>query len=119
MPDSKYLYFNLPPEDLFRTGNASGPKISNARIPKDITVVEISGISHIIADNRGISLSSKDIYINDKYVWVLEKGTDLGPNLRLVNDHDDHFMIIPRVTMPLSTYKSCLDQLALKCKRIR
>ncbi len=36
------LYF--APEDLFRLGNSSGPRLTNVRRPKDVDTTEINGI---------------------------------------------------------------------------
>lgn len=51
------LYF--APEDLYRLGNSSGPRLTNVRRPKDVDTTEINGITVVIANGKGISLSTK------------------------------------------------------------
>ncbi|CAM4449016.1 hypothetical protein [Shewanella livingstonensis] len=60
------LYF--APEDLFRLGNSSGPRLTNVRRPKDVNTTEINCICVVIANGKGISLSTKSRLDNTLYV---------------------------------------------------
>ena len=46
------LYF--APEDLYRLGNSSSPRLTNVRRPKDVDTTEINGITIVIANGKGI-----------------------------------------------------------------
>jgi len=50
----------LAPEDLFRLGNASDPRLTHVRRPKDVDTMEVNGITVVIANGKGIFLSTKD-----------------------------------------------------------
>ncbi|MFT6908794.1 MAG: hypothetical protein ACJAS1_005498 [Oleiphilaceae bacterium] len=43
--------FFILPEELFRLGNATSPRLSNVR-PRDIDTIEINGIKVIIANGK-------------------------------------------------------------------
>jgi len=50
--------FFILPEELFRLGNTTSPRLSNVR-PRDIDTIEINGIKVIIANGKGISVFDK------------------------------------------------------------
>lgn len=49
----------LAPEDLYRLGNATDPRLTHIRQPKDMDTTEVNGIVVAIANGKGISLSTK------------------------------------------------------------
>ena len=74
----KDLYF--APEDLFRLGNSTGPRLTNVRRPKDIDTTELNGILMVISNGKGVSLSTKERI--DKtpmsgWVWKIARGTPM------------------------------------------
>ena len=52
------LYF--APEDLYRLGNATDPRLTHVRCPKDIDTIEINGILVVVANGKGVSLATKE-----------------------------------------------------------
>jgi len=49
----------VPDVDLFRSGNAGGPRMNHLREGHDATVVVRNGVNIILADGGGISLLTK------------------------------------------------------------
>ncbi len=116
---SEDLYF--APEDLFRLGNSSSPRLTNIRRPKDIDTIEVNGILIVISNGKGISLSTKDRIdktIMSGWVWKIHRGVSVPAGLKLVNDRDGHYSICPVSNMPLDEYKGHLSKLALKCQKL-
>lgn len=113
------LYF--APEDLYRLGNSSGPRLTNVRRPKDVDTTEINGIAIVIANGKGVSLSTKERL--DKtpmsgWVWKISKGVGIPPGLKLINDRPGHYSISPTTNMPLDEFIGLLSKLALKCQKV-
>lgn len=52
--------FYLAPEDLYRLGNATDPRLTHIRRPKDIDTIEINGVLGVVANGKGISLATKE-----------------------------------------------------------
>ena len=50
--------FFILPEELFRLGNSSSPRLSNVR-SRDVDTIEINGITVIRANGKGISVFDK------------------------------------------------------------
>jgi hypothetical protein len=57
--------FFILPEELFRLGNATSPRLSNVR-PRDIDTIEINGIKVIIANGKWQMANGKGISVFDK-----------------------------------------------------
>ena len=111
----------LAPEDLFRLGNATSPRLTHIRRPKDIDTIEINGITVVVANGKGISLATKDRL--DKtpiggWVWKIAKGTTMPMGLKLVNDRLGHYSICPLSNMPLDEFIGLLSKLAMKCQKV-
>lgn len=111
----------LAPEDLFRLGNATSPRLTHIRRPKDIDTIEINGITVVVANGKGISLATKDRL--DKtpiggWVWKVAKGTTMPMGLKLVNDRLGHYSICPLSNMPLDEFIGLLSKLAMKCQKV-
>lgn len=62
--------FYLIPEEIFRMGSSTNSRLSNVR-PKDVTKMEINGITVIVANGKGISVFDK-VGINESPMtgWV-------------------------------------------------
>lgn len=113
------LYF--APEDLFRLGNSSGPRLTNVRRPKDIDTTEFNGILMVISNGKGISLSTKariEKTPMSGWVWKISKGTPVPQGLKLINDRAGHYSICPAANMPLDEFKGLLSKLALRCQKV-
>lgn len=113
------LYF--APEDLFRLGNSSGPRLTNVRRPKDVDTTEINGICVVIANGKGISLSTKsrlDKTPMSGWVWKIGRGTQMPVGLKLINDRPGHYAVCPISNMALDEFIGLLSKLALKCQKV-
>lgn len=113
------LYF--APEDLYRLGNSTGPRLTNVRRPKDVDTTEINGITIVISNGKGISLSTKgrlDKTPMSGWVWKIPKGTQVPQGLKLINDRPEHYSICPTSNMPLDEFIGLLSKLALKCQKV-
>ena len=113
------LYF--APEDLYRLGNSTSPRLTNVRRPKDVDTTEINGITVVISNGKGISLSTKDRLEKTPmsgWVWKISKGTQVPMGLKLINDRPGHYSICPTSNMPLDEFIGLLSRLALKCQKV-
>ncbi len=109
------------PEDLYRLGNSSGPRLTNIRRPKDIDTIEVNGITMVVANGKGISLSTKERLDKTQmsgWVWKIARGTQVPAGLRLLNDRPGHYSICPVINMPLDEFVGLLSKLALKCQKL-
>lgn len=112
--------FFIVPEEVFRLGNSTSPKLSHIR-SHDVRQTMINGIVVVIANNKGISVFDKDgIARTDMsgWVWKFAPSTPFPAGLKLVNDKPGHFCIAPTNDMPMDKYKGLLEELALKATRV-
>lgn len=117
----KFVDLYLAPEDLFRLGNATDPRLTHIRRPKDIDTVEINGLLVVIANGKGISLATQERISKSPvsgWVWKISKGTLMPQGLKLINDRTDHYSVCPVSNMPLDEFKGLLSKLALKCQKV-
>ncbi len=112
--------FYIMPEEIFRLGNSSNPRLSNVR-DRDVDTIEISGMTIIKANGKGISVFDK-VGINESpmsgWVWKFSPNTQPPFGLKLVQDKEHHFCIAPTQNMPIDKYKGLLEELALKGRRV-
>lgn len=111
----------LVPEDLFRLGNASNPRLTHVRRPKDIDTFEVNGITVAVANGKGLSLATKDRLDRSPsggWVWRIPKGTPMPLGLKLLNDRPGHYSVCPTNNMPLDEYIGLLSKLALRCQKV-
>lgn len=111
----------LAPEDLYRLGNATSPRLTHVRRPKDIDTIEVNGITVVVANGKGVSLATKDRI--DKtpvsgWVWKISKGTQMPIGLKLINDRMGHYSICPQSNMPLDEFIGLLSKLAMRCQKV-
>lgn len=93
------------PIALYRKGNANSPRIDNVR-PQDVDTYEENGQVWVVANSGGIStLATQGL---GKNRWKLDAGTKIPPELRLVNENDNHWIWEPSYTMPMEEYKAAL-----------
>ena len=113
------LYF--APEDLFRLGNSTDPRLTNVRRPKDIDTMELNGILMVVSNGKGVSLSTKERIEKTPmsgWVWKITRGTSMPQGLKLINDRKGHYSICPNMNMPLDEFKGLLSKLAVKCQKV-
>ncbi|MEY4589371.1 MAG: hypothetical protein RL497_1447 [Pseudomonadota bacterium] len=111
----------LAPEDLFRLGNATDPRLTHIRRPKDIDTLELNGILVVVANGKGVSLFTKERLNSSPisgWVWKIPKNTFIPSGLKLINDRPGHYSICPNTNMPLDEFKGCLSKLAMKCQKV-
>lgn len=112
--------FYILPEELFRLGNKSSPRLSNVR-PRDVDTMSMNGITVIIANGRGISVFDK-AGINESpmngWVWRFPPNTLPPQGLKLVKDKPHHYCIAPTKNMPIDKYKGLLEEMALSATRV-
>lgn len=112
--------FYILPEELFRLGNASTPKLTHVRA-RDVDVTNINGITVVIANGKGISVydrSGIDQSPMSGWVWKFPPNTRVPVGLKLVGDKPHHFCIAPAQNMPVDKYKGLLEEMALKASRV-
>ncbi|MFA5529554.1 MAG: hypothetical protein WDA11_02690 [Thiohalomonadaceae bacterium] len=112
--------FYIVPEEIFRLGNSSTPKLSHVR-PRDVDTMQVNGITMIIANGKGVSVFDK-IGINESpmtgWVWRFPPNTRPPAGLRLVQDKAHHYCIAPAQNMPIDKYKGLLEEMALRATRV-
>ncbi len=112
--------FYIFPEDLYRVGNSSGPRLDRIR-PDEVDSIEINGIRVIFANNRGISLfTDAGIRLGSVsgWAWKIGKTTPIPLGLKLHQDTPEHYMLCPIRQMPLDEYKGLLSRLLVHCKKV-
>ena len=111
----------IAPEDLYRLGNSSDPRLTHIRRPQDIDTIEMNGILVVVANGKGISLLTKTRIEKTGvggWLWKLPKGTPMPFGLRLINDRPGHYGLCPIHNMPFDEFKGLLAKLAMKCRKI-
>jgi len=97
------------PIDLYRSGNANSPRMDNVRPTKDVATYT-DGNGQVWVDAAlGGGISTFATPRVGKNCWKLDRGADIPPGLKLVNDHDDHWLWKPSETMLLDNYKAALQ----------
>lgn len=106
---------------LYRQGNASSPRMDNVRPNKDITVYEQQGELWVMLNleaeslptgmSRSEGISTFDNPGSGKNWWKLDLGSDIPPELELINDRDGHWLFQPSRPMLLDSYKDALRQI--------
>lgn len=109
---------NKTPVGLYRQGNASSPRMDNVRPNKDITVYEQQGELWVMLTleaerlpeerSRSEGISTFDTPGSGKNWYKLDIGTDIPPELKLVNDRPGHWLFQPSRPMTLEKYKEAL-----------
>lgn len=112
----------LAPEDLFRLGNSTDPRLTHVRHPKDVDTIEINGVQVVIANGKGVSLATRQRLQSSPvagWVWRIPKGTAVPTGLRLINDRPGHYSLCPVQNMPMDEFKGLLSKLAMRCERLQ
>ncbi|WP_456304337.1 Tse2 family ADP-ribosyltransferase toxin [Acetobacter thailandicus] len=57
--------------------------------------------------------------MNEPVCLAFKKGTYISHDVKIYNNHSDHYMIVPVKTMPFSKFIGYLGEIAAKCLKIR
>ncbi len=101
----------IVPKDLYRGGNASGPRLDNVRIGKDVFPNDqgLIGPSYLGPQGEPPGISTFESPKGAKNWWKLPGGTELPSGLSLINDHGDHWTLGPAWDMTEQTFKDLLQ----------
>jgi len=111
--------FYIIPEEVFRVGNGSSPRMHMVR-SSEVDLTEVNGMKMIIANGRGVSLYTKDELARTfltGWIWKFEARTMIPLGLKLVNDKTGHFCVAPVHNMPLDQYKGLLERMGMKAEK--
>jgi hypothetical protein len=98
------------PVDLYRAGNATGPKMDHVRPNRDIVVIQQNGVDWVNPLCGGISTRER-MYWQFRCWWRIDKGTSFSDLLAVRNDHGDHWNWEPAQGMSLADYVRLLVNL--------
>lgn len=80
--------FYLSPETLYRIGNGTSPLLTKVR-PGEVDTIDINGVTHIIANGKGISLYNRqglDLAPITGWIWEISPKTPIPHGLKLIKD---------------------------------
>ena len=110
------------PEELYRVGSTSSPKLDRIRIPRDVSfnqTYQSDGLTWIRPGKHGVSLFTlKGIKEKMAFfdpadtVWQLPKVVNLPITLGITSDHGEHYLIYPLQNMPLDEFKGEVAKIA-------
>jgi hypothetical protein len=83
--------------DLYRRGNASGPRLARVRVGKDVITYQHGGVEWVRAHSGGVSTFS--VQGPGMHWWLLSAGADYPTEISVVNDHGDHYNWEPDMTL--------------------
>ena len=92
--------------NLYRRGNALGPRLTHVRLGKDIVTFFQNGIEFVRAHSGGISTFSSQGH--GRNWWVLPAGSEYPDEISVINDHGNHYNWEPNVDSPLSDFLALL-----------
>ena len=120
MMNNEAIY--LSPETLYRIGNGSSPLLTKVR-PGEIDTIEVNGITHIVANGKGISLYNKrglDLAPLTGWVWEISANTQLPCGLKLIKDDrpEGHYSLCPIRNMSVHEFISQLEKVVIHCKKV-
>jgi len=112
----------LSPETLYRIGNGSSPLLTKVR-PREIDTIDVNGITHIVANGKGISLYNKrglDLAPLTGWVWEILPNTQLPSGLKLIKDDrpEGHYSLCPARNMSTHEFIAQLEKVVIHCKKI-
>ena len=112
----------LSPETLYRLGNGTSPLLTKVR-PGEIDTININGVTHIVANGKGISLYNKrglDLAPLSGWVWEISANTQLPIGLKLIKDDrpEGHYSLCPVRNMSVHEFIALLEKVVIHCKKI-
>lgn len=112
--------FYIVPEDVFRVGNSSSPRMNAVRA-SEVDLTEINGIKVIVANGRGVSLYTREELESTTltgWVWKFPAKTAIPIELKLVNDKQGHYCVAPIMNMPVDYYKGLLEKMGMRAEKV-
>jgi hypothetical protein len=100
----------VTPVDLYRAGNATGPRMDHVRPNRDIAVTQQNGVDWVHPLSGGISTREQPYWAFRGW-WRIPKGTAFSDLLTVRNDHGDHWSWEPARSMELAEYVRLLEGL--------
>ena len=100
----------ITPVDLYRAGNAAGPRMDHVRPNRDIVVVLQGGAAWVNPLCGGISTREKTYWVF-RWWWRIPRGTAFSDRLTVRNDHGDHWNWEPTQGMEFAEYLRLLAAL--------
>src|SRR5262245_53608621 len=100
------------PVDLFRAGNAGGPRLDHVRPNRDIAAYRQGGVDWVRAGTGGVSTFASRKPWGGIW-WRLPAGTTHSDLLLVYNDHGDHWVWAPAQDMGMDRYTALLARLNL------
>ena len=97
----------VTPVDLYRRGNATGPRMDNIR-PVDVASFTQNGTEWVRGRSGGISTFATPTLPGRGRIWRMPAGTSYSDELHLENDQDDHWSWEPALDMELTRYRALL-----------
>ncbi len=112
----------LSPETLYRIGNGTSPLLTKVR-PGEVDTIDVNGITHIVANGKGISLYNKqglDLAPLTGWVWEISTNTRLPSGLKLIKDDrpEGHYSLCPVKNMSTHEFIAQLEKVVIHCKKI-
>lgn len=92
--------------DLYRRGNALGPRLRHVRVGKDLVTFFQNGIEFVRAHSGGVSTFSSPG--PGRNWWVLPAASEYPDEVSVINDHGDHYSWGPTFDMPLVDFVALL-----------
>jgi len=92
--------------DLFRRGNANGPRLTHVRPGKDVVTYHKNGVDWVAARSGGVSTFS--VQGLGRNWWHLSAGFDYPVEITVVNDHGNHHSWEPLNDMTLADFIALL-----------
>lgn len=102
--------------DLYRRGNVSGPRMTQVRIGKDMVTYPIAGVDWVVAHSGGVSTFARPGA--GKNWWLVPASFEYPPELRVVNDHGEHYNWEPNLDMTLADFVALLAAVEPAFRRI-
>jgi hypothetical protein len=102
--------------DLYRRGNAAGPRMTHVRVGKDVVTYTRAGVDWVAAGSGGVSTFATQG--PGKNWWLLPAGFDCPEGLIVVNDHGNHYSWEPKVDLPLSAFVALLASVEPAFRRV-
>jgi hypothetical protein len=96
------------PNDIYRRGNQTSPRMDHVRVPADVTNFMQNGVEWVQGRSGGISTFSSATPQGTGRIWHLPKGTTYSDELFLVNDQGDHWSWEPAHDMEMADFRGFL-----------
>jgi hypothetical protein len=100
--------------DLYRIGDAAGPRLDAVRPGLDVSVKPVNGVDWVDGTPNGGASMRSSIYplrrASSRW-WLLPAGSPYSSQLVVRNDHGNHWLVEPATDLPLDAYENLLRTL--------